>query len=118
MGNSPGWSGSDTRGGSLRSLTPGYFPCTPPACQGQKPKVSYRLERYLRLGVTMQEGFVGRQPIYKDGVDLFAYELFSHNSELKQAAFANGDTVTAEALLHECLGVGLGSVTGKHPAFV
>jgi EAL and modified HD-GYP domain-containing signal transduction protein len=66
----------------------------------------------------MQEGFVGRQPIYKDGVDLFAYELFSHNNELKQSAFANGDTVTAEALLHECLGVGLAEVTGKHPAFV
>jgi EAL and modified HD-GYP domain-containing signal transduction protein len=66
----------------------------------------------------MQEGFVGRQPIYKDGVDVFAYELFSHNTELKQAAFANGDTVTAEALLHECVGVGLGDVTGKHPAFV
>jgi EAL and modified HD-GYP domain-containing signal transduction protein len=66
----------------------------------------------------MQEGFVGRQPIYKDGVDVFAYELFSHNTELKQAAFANGDTVTAEALLHECVSVGLEAVTGKQPAFV
>ena len=66
----------------------------------------------------MQEGFVGRQPIYKDGVDVFAYELFSHNNEQKQAAFANGDTVTAEALLHECIHVGLQGVAGKHPAFV
>ena len=66
----------------------------------------------------MQEGFVGRQPIYKDGVNVCAYELFSRNDELKQAAFANGDTVTAEALLHECIAVGLGSVAGKHPAFV
>jgi c-di-GMP-related signal transduction protein len=55
----------------------------------------------------MQEGFVGRQPIYKDGVDVFAYELFSRNSDLQQAAFSNGDTVTAEALLHECIHVGL-----------
>ena len=65
----------------------------------------------------MEEGFVGRQPIYKDGVDVFAYELFSRNNELNQAAFANGDTVTAEALLHECL-TGLESVAGKQPAFV
>jgi EAL and modified HD-GYP domain-containing signal transduction protein len=66
----------------------------------------------------MHEGFVGRQPIYKDGVDVFAYELFSRNNELNQAAFANGDTVTAEALLHECIGVGLGDVAGKRQAFV
>jgi c-di-GMP phosphodiesterase len=66
----------------------------------------------------MNEGFVGRQPIYKDGVNVFAYELFSHNNELKQAAFANGDTVTAEALLDECINVGLEGVVGKHPAFV
>jgi len=66
----------------------------------------------------MQEGFFGRQPIYKDGVDVFAYELFSHNNERSQAAFGNGDTVTAEALLHECIHVGLQGVAGKHPAFV
>jgi c-di-GMP phosphodiesterase len=66
----------------------------------------------------MNEGFVGRQPIYKDGVNVFAYELFSHNNELKQAAYANGDTVTAEALLDECINVGLEGVAGKHPAFV
>lgn len=66
----------------------------------------------------MNEAFVGRQPIYKDGVDVFAYELFSHNTELRKDAFANGDTVTAEALLHECIGVGLGEVAGKRPAFV
>jgi c-di-GMP phosphodiesterase len=66
----------------------------------------------------MQEAFVGRQPIYKDGVEVFAYELFSRNNELKQAAFGNGDTVTAEALLDECINVGLEGVAGKHPAFV
>jgi len=26
--------GTVTGGGSLRSLTPGYIPCTPPACEG------------------------------------------------------------------------------------
>lgn len=66
----------------------------------------------------MNEAFVGRQPIYKEGVDVFAYELFSRNTELRKDAFANGDTVTAEALLHECIGVGLGDVAGKRPAFV
>src|SRR5215212_2884455 len=66
----------------------------------------------------MQHAFIGRQPIYKDGVDVFAYELFSRNNELKQAAFGNGDTVTAEALLDECIHVGLQDVAGKHPLFI
>ncbi len=66
----------------------------------------------------MQQGFVGRQPIYSDGVKVFAYELFSRNSETNQKAFANGDTVTAEALLHECVDVGVGRVAAPHKAFV
>src|ERR1043165_5697111 len=66
----------------------------------------------------MQEAFVGQQPIYKDGGEVFAYECFSRNNELKHAAFGNGDTVTAEALLDECIKVGIEGVAGKHPAFV
>jgi EAL and modified HD-GYP domain-containing signal transduction protein len=66
----------------------------------------------------MEKAFVGRQPIYRDGVEVFAYELFSRNNELTQAAFAKGDTVTAEALLHEFIEVGLDRVVGPHPAFV
>jgi EAL and modified HD-GYP domain-containing signal transduction protein len=66
----------------------------------------------------MESAFVGRQPIYRDGVEVFAYELFSRNNELAQAAFAKGDTVAAEALLHEFIDVGLDRVVGPHPAFV
>jgi EAL and modified HD-GYP domain-containing signal transduction protein len=66
----------------------------------------------------MEKAFVGRQPIYRDGVEVFAYELFSRNNELTQAAFAKGDTVTAEALLHDFIDVGLERVVGPHPAFV
>src|SRR5262249_1431726 len=69
-------------------------------------------------GVRMDQGFVGRQPIYSDGIKVFAYELFSQTSELNRAAFANGDTVTGEALLHECIDVGLGRIAGPHRAFV
>jgi c-di-GMP phosphodiesterase len=66
----------------------------------------------------MEKAFVGRQPIYRDGVEVFAYELFSRNNELTQAAFAKGDTVAAEALLHDFIDVGLERVVGPHPAFV
>ena len=66
----------------------------------------------------MEKAFVGRQPIYREGVEVFAYELFSQNNELTQAAFAKGDTVAAEALLHDFIKVGLDHVVGPHPAFV
>lgn len=66
----------------------------------------------------MQKSFVGRQPIYREGVDVFAYELLSRNGELNQSAFANGDQTTAKALLSEFIAVGLESVVGPHPAFV
>src|SRR3954464_713175 len=69
-------------------------------------------------GVHMNQGLVGRQPIYSDGVKVFAYEIFSQSSELNQSAYANGDTVTAEALLHECIDVGLGRIAGPHRAFI
>ena len=66
----------------------------------------------------MQKAFVGRQPIYREGVDVFAYELFSRNNELNQAALAKDDTPAAEALLREFNDVGLDRVVGPHPAFV
>src|SRR5258706_13777086 len=66
----------------------------------------------------MEKAFIGRKPLYGDGVEVFAYKLFSKNRELTQTAFAKGDTVTAEALLHEFINVGLDHVVGPHPAFV
>src|SRR5262245_29531155 len=65
----------------------------------------------------MDKAFVGRQPIYKSGVDVFAYELVSRNHELDQAAFANGDKFTAEDLLEEFID-GLEWVVGRRRAFV
>src|SRR5262249_10224338 len=66
----------------------------------------------------MEKAFVGRQPICREGVEVFAYELFSRNDELTQSAFANGDTVAAEAFLHEFMNIGLDRVVGPRPAFV
>jgi c-di-GMP phosphodiesterase len=62
--------------------------------------------------------FVGRQPIYRDGVDVFGYELLSRDSELNQAAFTDGDKATAQLLLNTFLDIGLDQVVGSHLAFV
>jgi EAL and modified HD-GYP domain-containing signal transduction protein len=66
----------------------------------------------------VEKVFVGRQPIYRDGVDVFAYELLSRDSELNRAAFTDGDKATARVLLNTFLDIGLEQVVGKHLAFV
>lgn len=66
----------------------------------------------------MEKAFVGRQPIYRDGVDVFAYELLSRDSELNRAAFTDGDKATAQLLLNTFLDIGLEQVVGGHLAFV
>ena len=66
----------------------------------------------------MEKAFVGRQPIYRDGVEVFAYELLSRQSELNQAAFTDGDKATAQLLLNTFVDIGLDQVVGSNLAFV
>jgi EAL and modified HD-GYP domain-containing signal transduction protein len=66
----------------------------------------------------VEKAFVGRQPIYRDGVDVFAYELLSRDSELNRAAFTDGDKATAQLLLNTFLDIGLEQVVGGNLAFV
>jgi len=66
----------------------------------------------------VEKVFVGRQPIYRDGVDVFGYELLSRDSELNQAAFTDGDKATAQLLFNTFLDIGLDQVVGPHLAFV
>jgi EAL and modified HD-GYP domain-containing signal transduction protein len=66
----------------------------------------------------VEKVFVGRQPIYRDGVEVFAYELLSRQSELNQAAFTDGDKATAQLLLNTFVDIGLDQVVGSNLAFV
>ena len=66
----------------------------------------------------MDRAFVARQPIYRDGLTVFAYELLFRDSELNQAAFTNGDRATAQILLDTFLDIGLDRVVGSNLAFV
>jgi EAL and modified HD-GYP domain-containing signal transduction protein len=70
------------------------------------------------LEAAVEKAFVGRQPIYRDGVDVFAYELFSRHSELNRAVFTDGDKATAQLLLDTFVDIGLDQVVGQHVAFV
>jgi c-di-GMP phosphodiesterase len=66
----------------------------------------------------VEKVFVGRQPIYRDGVDVFGYELLSRDSELNRAEFTDGDKATAQLLLATFLDIGLDQIVGSHLAFV
>ena len=66
----------------------------------------------------MDKVFVGRQPIYRDGVDVFAYELLSRDDELNCAAFTDGDRATAQLTLNAFVEIGLDKVVGPNIAFV
>lgn len=66
----------------------------------------------------MQQAVVARQPIYRYGLDVFAYELLYRDNELNEAAFTNGDQATAQVLLNAFLEIGLERVVGPNLAFV
>ncbi len=66
----------------------------------------------------MDKAFVGRQPIYRHGVDVFAYELLSRDSALNRAAFTDGDRATARLLLETFVDIGLDQIVGPKTAFV
>ena len=61
--------------------------------------------------------FVGRQPIYRDEVQVIAYELLFRDSNLNEAAFSNGDRASAQVLLNTVVDIGLNRVVGPHLAY-
>jgi EAL and modified HD-GYP domain-containing signal transduction protein len=66
----------------------------------------------------MDKAFVGRQPIYRDGIEVFGYELLSRNNELNRAAFTDGTQATSELVINTFLEIGLDQLVGRHLAFV
>src|SRR5437667_3369654 len=83
-----------------------------------RAKVQEAIRRYGSSEVVVDRTFVGRQPIYRDGVDVFAYELLSRDDELNCAAFTDGDRVTAQLTLNAFVEIGLDKVVGPNIAFV
>ncbi|WP_447971806.1 EAL and HDOD domain-containing protein [Nitrospira sp. M1] len=61
---------------------------------------------------------VGRQPIYGNRVDVFAYELLYRSGEANQANFVDGDAATANVMLNAMLEIGLQPIVGNHLAFI
>lgn len=62
--------------------------------------------------------FVGRQPIYGQSIDVFAYELLFRNNEINRASFTDGDAATAQVMLNTFVEIGLDHIVDNHLAFI
>ena len=67
----------------------------------------------------MQEVFVGRQPIYRKDLSLYAYELlFRGKRDDVNANVVDNDAATSEVLYNTFIEIGLENIIGDHRAFV
>ncbi|MDH5185328.1 MAG: EAL domain-containing protein, partial [Gammaproteobacteria bacterium] len=67
----------------------------------------------------MLDVFVGRQPIYRKDLSLYAYELlFRGNAETQQARVIDNDAATSQVLYNTFVEIGLENIIGEHRAFV
>ena len=67
----------------------------------------------------MHDIFVGRQPIYRKDLSLYAYELlFRGNHNAADASFTDNDAATSDVLYNTFIEIGLENIIGEHRAFV
>jgi EAL and modified HD-GYP domain-containing signal transduction protein len=66
----------------------------------------------------MQDVFIGRQPIYARGLDVFAYELLFRGGDVDYADFSEGDRATSQVILNAFSEIGLERVVGERTAFL
>ena len=64
------------------------------------------------------EIFVGRQPIYTQQLDVFAYELLFRSGEMQHADVTDGNQATAHVLVNTFLELGLDTLVGSKRAFI
>jgi EAL and modified HD-GYP domain-containing signal transduction protein len=67
----------------------------------------------------MTDIFVARQPIFKQNMSVFAYELlFRSGKNFNGAEVVDGDSATSQVLMHCFVDIGLENIVGSHKAFI
>lgn len=67
----------------------------------------------------MTEIFIGRQPIFDQQMQIFAYELlFRGNASSDAANVIDGDSATSRVMINALVDIGLENIVGAHPAFI
>ncbi|HLA75596.1 MAG TPA: HDOD domain-containing protein [Gammaproteobacteria bacterium] len=66
----------------------------------------------------MLDVFVGRQPIYNQNLEVFAYELLFRTSKTNRAEFKDADQATSQVILNTFMEIGLDNIVGEKLAFI
>ncbi|MFW5909296.1 MAG: EAL and HDOD domain-containing protein [Thiohalospira sp.] len=66
----------------------------------------------------MTDVLVGRQPIYRRNLDVYAYELLFRGHNDNEAGVTDGDRATSEVLYNTFVEIGVDEIVGRHRAFV
>jgi len=67
----------------------------------------------------MADIFIGRQPIFDQSMNVFAYELlFRSDSQSQSAQVFDGDSATSQVLMNCFVDIGLENIVGSNKAFI
>lgn len=62
----------------------------------------------------MHQTYIGSQPIYKEDLSIYAYQLLFRSSEDNAASYIDGDKATSEVILTSLTDIGLDKLVGHH----
>ncbi|HEY9198068.1 MAG TPA: HDOD domain-containing protein [Gammaproteobacteria bacterium] len=66
----------------------------------------------------MQDIFIGRQPIFDQKLDVYAYELLFRSGTQNQAGEFDGDQATSQVIVNAFIEIGLDQIVGEQLAFI
>ena len=66
----------------------------------------------------MYDFFIGRQPVYDDKLDVFAYELLFRSNEAEQARTSSPKAATSQVILNTMMEMGWERMVGNRFAFI
>ena len=66
----------------------------------------------------MQQTYIGSQPIYKNDLSIFAYQLLFRGNGDNTASFTDGDKATSDVILNSLTDIGLDKLVGNHKACI
>jgi len=67
---------------------------------------------------SVNQVFIGRQPIYDTDLNVYAYELLFRSGEENQAFIVDDDTATAQVIVNAFMEIGIDQLVGDKLAFV
>lgn len=62
--------------------------------------------------------FIGRQPIFRSNLEIYAYELLYRNGKVNVAGVFDGDVATTTVILNSFMEIGFENIVGGRKAFI